>query len=201
MPIADILAGAASFAAILGGLLAGSALGAVSAAISGFVLIFLCSAAMGAAFPVGIGHLIGTSLLGVTSYIVLGLLTQRLGRMVVAGCLAACVIGGVLVAQLSGERAKSNVRGETARLRHTEVRALLDASINTTLNTFMAKPIEYAGVLYGYTANYAETGRLGFRENALHSYGTMTGALIKTHFPGDPVRRFEVIHIPVHGRQ
>ena len=97
--IADLLAGAASFAAILGGLLAGSALGAVSAAISGFALIFLYSAAMGAAFPVGIGHLIGASLLGLAGYIVLGLLTQRSGRVVVAGCLAACVIGGVLVAQ------------------------------------------------------------------------------------------------------
>src|SRR5262245_17082790 len=90
MPISDFLAGAASFAAILAGLLSGSSLRAVGTAIGGFVIMFLYSAAMGAAFPMGIAHLIGASLLGLAGYAVRwGLLPEKSGRMVVGGCLAA----------------------------------------------------------------------------------------------------------------
>src|SRR5262245_30016778 len=105
MPNADLLAGAASFAAILGGLLSRSAIRAVGAAIGGFIALFIPSGAMGAAFPMGIAHLIGASLLGIAGYAVQrALLPEKSGRLVVGGCLAACVIGGALVVQLSGER-------------------------------------------------------------------------------------------------
>jgi hypothetical protein len=220
MPNADLLAGAASFAAILGGLLSRSAIRAVGAAIGGFIALFIHSAAMGAAFPMGIAHLIGASLLGIAGYAVQrALLPEKSGRLVVGGCLAACVIGGALVVQLSGERkpirgllttiadyqeerlvhTKAMVRGEADPPEKAKWRSLTEACLNATLNTFMAKPYEYAGTVYGYAANYAETGELDFRDNALHGYGADIGALIKTVFPGDLPRRYELSHVLVQG--
>ena len=220
MPIADFLAGAASFAAILAGLLSGSSLRAVGTGIGGFIIMFLYSAAMGAAFPMGVAHLIGASLLGLAGYAVRwGLLPEMSGRMVVGGCLAACVVGGVLVVHLTGERkpirglltaiadqqeerlvhAKAMVRGEANPPEKTEWWALTEACLNATLNTFMAKPYEYAGTVYGYAANYAETGKLDFRDNALHGYGADIAALIKFAFPGDLPRRYELSHMLVQG--
>lgn len=217
---ADLLAGAASFAAILGGLLGRSAIRAVGAAIGGFIAIFIHSALMGAAFPVGFAHLIGASLLGLAGYAVQrALLPEKSGRLVVGGCLAACVIGGVLVVQLSGERkpirglltaiadyqeeglvyANAMRRGEADPPGKAEWRALTEACLNASLNTFMAKPYEYAGTVYGYAANYAETGELDFRDNALHGYGADIGALIKAVFPGDQPRRYELRHMLVQG--
>jgi len=169
MPIADLLAGAASFAAILGGLLGRSALRSVGMALSGFVLVFLYSAAMGSVFPMGIAHLVGAALLGLLGYLVQrGLFLETTGRLVVGGFLAACIISGVLVVQQSGERkpfrglltaiidyqeerlvhAEAMVRGEIELIRLTEERALFDATFNAALNTFISKPYEYAGTLY-----------------------------------------------------
>ena len=223
MPIVDLLAGAASFAAVVGGLIGRSYLSAVDRAIVGFILIFLYSAALGAAFPMGIAHLIGASFLGLLGYAIQGgLYRGKPGRNawgVVTGCMAASIIVGGLIALLSGERksfrglltavtdyqderfmhAKAMLRGEAALPILHEWRALAEASINATLSVLMAKPFEYAGTINGYALNYAETGQLGFRDNGVYRFGVAVRSTIMAAFPGDPARKYEFSHMLVQG--
>lgn len=223
MPIADLFAGAASFAAIVGGLVGHSYLGAVGRAVVSFVLIFLCSAALGSAFPMGIAHLIGASLLGLLGFAIQGAVYRgksgRIAWSVVTACLATCIIGGGLIALLSGERkpfrgpltaiadyqverlehARAMLRGKAELPIFHQWRALPEAGVNATLRTLMATPVEYAGAINGYALSYAKTGRLEFRDNGLYRFGADVRATIKAAFPGDPARRYEFSHMLVQG--
>jgi hypothetical protein len=220
MSIAHLLAGAASFAALSGGLIGGSYLNAVVWAVSFFVLVFLYAALLGAAFPMGIAHLIGASLLGLLGHAIQrGLYRGRVGQIawgIVTVLVAGFIAIGAIIALLSMkgrevvgphglfeaialhqeqglDHARAMMRGDAESPKFHQWRSLVDSGLRTTADTFFASPIRYAGSIGGYVTGNDPDG------NVVYRLGKEIEVTLSAEFPGDPARRFEFSHMLLQG--
>jgi hypothetical protein len=215
-----LLAGGASLAALLGGLLSDTQRRGIWWGVGCFVLIFLYSAVVGAAFPMGIAHLIAASFLGLVGHeIRQGIYQEKMGRiawristallavLITAGMTISLVVEigrgfperqGLLAAvdQYQGqglEHARAMMRGQAELPKFTQGRALLDSLVRTTAETFFASPIKYVGNITGFVVSGDPYSSPIFRT------GRLVAEFLKDQFPGDPARRYEFSHMFVQG--